>query len=289
MYTHIEKTNDHQFNRPDILSYQNSVKYLNDYYQYRKNIDSSFSYEQWAKESGNQTRSHMRLVSLGQRRITDDFIQEYCKYHNFTDEEVKHFYLINYYNESSIIEIKKNLLNAILENHEINHQEIESQEYKDFLSKPVYGTIQALLGFKDIEFTLSKITEVTRMEKNVLEDSLALLLKIVFIEEHISGSGEKFWKSKIKPFKIPDECNDALTQLHYKNLLESAEKVLNPEVGARCRSIMIPMLEENHEELKNDIEDFLRKIKAKYGSDEAQNRKLFKINLHAFPETEVIS
>jgi hypothetical protein len=70
--------------------------------------------------------------------------------------------------------------------------------------------------------------------------------------------------------------------------LESAEHVLKAKNGSRCRSVLMPVSEVQQNDLKNDIEDFLKKMKAKYGSDKIKNKKLFKINLHAFPITEIV-
>lgn len=272
---------------PQILKYHDPVEYLNDYYHYKKYMNPEFSYEQWAQESGTSTRSHMRLVSTGKRRITDHFVKEYCRYNNLTAQEEKHFYLISYYTDAKEKIIKATLFNTILEQHDLNHQEVDADLYKKFLEKSVHGTIQVLLGFNDVELTTKDLSHVLGLEQKVIEDSLRLLLEIGFAEEFEKFNGQKIWKSKVRPLKVSDSISHSLTKFHYQNLKESAEQVLEPREGSRCRSVMMSIGSEHHEDLKNDIEDFLRKIKAKYSSDEINNKEIFKINLHAFPLTKM--
>lgn len=132
------------------------------------------------------------------------------------------------------------------------------------------------------------MADLTKVDLIHVEKSLSVLMRIGFIEEKLTDSGEKIYRSIVLPLKVKSNQSKDLTKFHHKNLIESADHVLQPEYESICRSVMFSLSQEMTQEFKNDVESFIRKLKTKYGSDEIQGKKLIKINLHAFPLTKPI-
>lgn len=69
------------------------------------------------------------------------------------------------------------------------------------------------------------------------------------------------------------------------SLEEASAKNKQSDIYKKFRSILFAINPDNHQDMSDDIENFLAKMKNKYGCDEMNDKHLMKINLQAYPVT----
>ena len=282
MYTHYEQNEKHL----TVLNYESTVDYFNDIYRLEQKRNARFSYDIWANYLGIKSRSYLRLVCTGKRPVSDWFIDIFSMIYEFNPSEKKHFQAIAKYSNSENTVEKEIFKNALLEKHEINHEEL-AQDCSDYIKNPLLVKIQTLSGFKDIELTINKLMVLTNEPLSVLEESLSQLEDIQLIECHQNKNGETYWRSLIKPARIQKTpfSQASITTYHTLTLKEAITQVEKNDEASSFRSVLFSLNKNHFPEMKNDLEDFIRKIKSKYGSEELESKELFQMNLQIYPLT----
>lgn len=275
--------------KPSILSYTSAIEYLQDHYQYRKFKDPSFSYEIWAAELGLKSRSSLRLVCNGKKNITQAFINNFSVCLKLTLSEKEHFLLISKMTNSKTAEFRSLFLDKVHEKREIPHTEITAEMYTQFLSHPIAPVVQVLTGFQDFEANVSNLSKALNVKKEQVVKSLDLLEQCQLVQKETNEKSQDLWKTSITPFKVKDEAqSQPLYKYHHQTLSEAQQALLLEDELKRFRSVLMALDVDNFKDIKNDLEDFLRKLKSKYGTTEIKNKKLCKINFQIYPVTDTI-
>lgn len=282
MYTYYEKNEKHL----SILNYDHTVTYLTDIYSFERKQNNRFSYDIWAQYLGIKSRSYLRLVCTGKRPVSDWFIDIFAMIYGFSAAEKKHFQVIAKHSNSETDLEKQIFKNALLEKHEVNHEDL-TENVADYIKNPLLVKLQTLSGFKDVELTLKKLSALTDETVTVLEKSLLQLEDLGLIERHQNTEGEIYWRSSIKPVRIQNTpfSQKAVATYHKLTLKEASQQVEKHDDASTFRGVLFSLNRNKFPEIKEDVEDFIRKIKAKYGSEEIKNKDLFQLNLQLYPLT----
>ncbi|MBO9668017.1 MAG: DUF4423 domain-containing protein [Bdellovibrio sp.] len=62
--------------KPVVFEYLDAYQYLQDYYAFRKKLDAGFSYESWAVELNFNSRSFLRMMIYGKKKLTDKVVEK---------------------------------------------------------------------------------------------------------------------------------------------------------------------------------------------------------------------
>lgn len=76
---------------PEILSYNDYRKYLNDIFFFKKTMDKNLTYGKWAKEIGLSSISGLTMILAGQRHAGKSICELLIKNLNLTEPESAHF------------------------------------------------------------------------------------------------------------------------------------------------------------------------------------------------------
>lgn len=96
------------------------------------------------------------------------------------------------------------------------------------------------------------------------------------------------WTSKVRAFKISqDQQNKAVKSFHKATFIEATEKLDCKDTQKLFRSIFIPITEDQFDDFSIEVDQFINRIKNKYGDDYLKNKKLAKMNLQIYPLTQV--
>lgn len=275
---------------PDILRYASALKYLQDYYKFRKSNESDFSYEKWAQELGLNSRSSLRMLCNGQRIISESFIETFVKNNNLNSKELDYFTLLaNYQNTKSNI-LKKAFLDKISENNELLNPPLEIKERLQFLSSPVLPILQMLLAFKDFKATETNLKKRLNIDAKILNPALELLSDMgIAKSEFYENEKEAVWVSKVKHYKISDTLFDEAIKLFHRNSVNEALTMMEYDSNyTKFKSLMFSLPSSQFIDLSSDIEEFCNKLKYKYGNDFIENKKIYKVNIQSYPITEDI-
>ena len=274
--------------KPEILTYLSPLKFLDAYYLYRKSMDKSFSFESWSYELGFKGPSMARMVTRGERMISDDFIEIFSTQNEFSEEQKNYFILLAKYQNTKSNSLKKVYLDKILSNVKLMTDKMEVKNYIGFLSSPAVPIIQLVIAYDGFKATEEKLKSVLNMDSKKLNQGLKVLEDMGLIQSHTSESEKtKIWTTKVKHTQVPDHILNEAVNFFHKETTKEASQILDKNIlDKRFRSIYFSMTEEDFLELKSETEEFLTRVKNKYGNNKGGRRKFFKMNLQTYPLTE---
>lgn len=274
---------------PTLKKYIELTQYFEDYFKFRKSREPKFSYEVWAAELGFKSRSYMRMISKGVRNITPMFIKIYGTKMNLSPEEQDYMLLMAFYSRAKFATQKKMYLDKILDRMDSEQNRIEIKDYSEFLSSPHLMSLLLVISFEDVIATENNLKNLLGLKLVEIKKLLKTLQRLNLVSlKKAARYGEDIWISKSKALKIGDKAKDlALIQFH-KNTLAEARQILDSDPAfRRFRSVYFSVEENQFDELKTEVEEFLKKLRKKFGSEKLNGKSLVKLNLQTYPVSSV--
>jgi len=276
---------------PNINTYISAYKYLSDYYEYRKNLDSKFSYELWSVELGFKSKSSVNMICRGQKIISDSLIQSFSDKVGLNPAQKDYFYLLANYQNAKKPVLKRAYLDKIIEQVDNSVNTTDLKNHIQFLSSPALPILQLLISFKDFKATEAKIKEITGIKSKKLNEHFQVLEKLGLAQKVcVETEKDPVWVSNIKYFKISNKVQNEASNMFHQATTKEALEILNLKEDMRkFKSIFFSMNKENYADLSQDFDDFFAKIKFKYGNDFLLDKQLFKVNLQVYPVTKKLN
>lgn len=273
---------------PFVQNYTQLKQYLNDYFTYRKSMEKVFSYEIWGAELGFKSRSFMRMISTGERNITPKVSSILSTKLGFTPEQEEYFSLLIQHNNAKTASQKKIYSEKMLEFTAVEPDLIEVKEYEKFLSSPYLSQIFLLVSFEDMAATETNLKKLVDVSTNELKKALVTLEKMGMIKSVPFTGNKKRWVSNSKSFRVPGKPKDkSIVEFHQQSLKEASQVLATNQAFRHFRSIYFSINEDATEELKQEVEIFLAKMKRKYAGGSLNKKRLVKLNLQAYPVSQV--
>lgn len=269
---------------PSLCEYLNVNLYLQDYYQYRKNLAAGFSYEMWAHAMNVPSRSYLRFAILGKRGISEELAEKIVTFINFNETEKEYFFLLVLYTQASQPESKRiygKRLTHILRS-QIPLPEISPNP--SLLTHPLYLTVRNILSFSDAPRNAEGLARILNIPALQISEILFELQSQGFVTHEEGG-----WIASHSDVKIADTPkNEAMRNYHKLTLLKAIEAQQIPVEERSYRSIGLPLSEEEYHSYLQDLDNFAKEIYARYRKDTLSNRRLYQINFNLFPWTSVV-
>lgn len=256
---------------PLICEYEDLYKYLADYYSYRKHLDKQFNYELWSAELGYKSASYVKMVVGSHRAPTRELFQKFTNKVSLSFQEKKHFIVLMLKSRSALSAesefIQDHLLETLKNPIEVSIEEKETGAFLNHLQMPV---IQLLRSFKDAYFSDDELVDLLSISpadaKNIFENSS---------NQRRRGS-----------FKVePKNKSFELKKFHLETLKEAEMKIKEHPESANFQAIYFSMSEERQAEMQTEVQEFLNKMKLKYGDDKLSENRVYKMNLNVYPVT----
>lgn len=272
---------------PVVKNYTQITRYLNDYYLYRKSLDQSFSFDIWGAELGFKSRSFMRMLSKGERQVTLSVSKKLSDKLKFTAHEEEYFLLMIQHSYAKTAAQRKIYSEKMSEYTDPNQNTIDVKNYEKFLSSLHLAKVFLMISYADFVATESRLRKILNIKLIDLKKYLKELEKIGMIKSFTQGS-EKVWTNNSKSFKVPGKPRDkSIVAFHQQSLKEASEILKGTPAFRHFRSIYFSVDESETEELKQEVESFITKMKRKYPGGSLNKKRLVKLNLQAYPVSEV--
>lgn len=273
---------------PRIKKYSSILSYLNDYFEYRKQDDSKFTYDMWSAELGFKSRSFMYLICSGRRPLTNPFVNTLATYLNLSLAEKNHLLLLACYQRAKTTDLKSIFFDKILENLEQNENNMNAINYSKFVGSPTMPIVKMILSFDDIKGTEEELLSILPISKKDLAKDLIELEKMELIKKtYLESHQEIIWKATSKAFRVPDDrSNDIMDLFNIRTMNVAAEISKQNDVFKRFRSILFAIDPQDHEVLLTEVENFMSKMKNRFGYNDIQGKHIMKLNLQAYPVTK---
>ncbi len=271
--------------KPNARQYTDIVKFLNDYYDYRKKQDCSFSYDLWAAELGFKSRIFMYLICNGKRAITTQFINKFSDKIKMAAAEKNHLVLLASYHKSKSTELKSVFLDKILESLENKETTYNIHGYQKFISSPTMPLVKMVLSFDDIKGSIEELSEVLNMNKAEIKKDLVVLEKLGLVQKK-----QNLWKATSKAFKVPNDLKvNMMKDIYHRDLTEAQNINKQNDVFKKFRTILFAISPDEHDGALQEIEKFVTKMKNKYGYNDIAGKHILKLNMQAYAVTKVKS
>jgi uncharacterized protein (TIGR02147 family) len=274
--------------RPRIESYLDVRKYLADVYQWRKTIDPSFSYAQWAAEIGFKSRSFLRLVVTRKRSVTANSIPLFTKGLRLSAIDARYFERLVHYCLAETHQQKEHFFKELSQGAGAKFERTEIKDYYNLVSSTLGPRLQVLLTFADIERTPENLARLLNSTVAEVSKYLDILDRLGLASKLESAEGAE-WRPKHQHFEIPESLGStALQSYHRKSLEEAIEAIEIAPSLRRFQSALVALTPDEFDEFRGDVVKFLEASLAKFGKDEATGRRLYQINLNYIPVSSPI-
>lgn len=273
---------------PVVYEYLDVTLYLQDYYQFRKTRHKDFSYQFWADELGMNSRSFLRLIVTGKKRITPRFVESFARLNFSSSLEESYFELLVRYSQATSSRERHECSQRMLQILRSEHSVRIVTEKKDFMSDPFLPRLLSLLCFSDVRATAQFCSRLMNVDLDQINEGLYKLLTMNLVEK-VSIEGEDVWMAVSDVFHVPDSYgNFDLMKFHEKSLNEAIAAFDKPKELRRYKSLFVPLDEGNLEKFNKSLEDFIAEQLLLYNNKEGLGRYLYQINVNFYPVTERI-
>lgn len=268
--------------RPELKKYLNIFQYLYDYYQFRKENESHFSYEKWANELKVNDKSYIRLIVLGKRPLNQKMIDSFLNCLALSDDEQKYFKVLVDYTQSKTRMQKEILGQKLISLLKNELDQIEIKSHYDFLSNPLLPRLQVFLSFDDIDQSARNLAWLLNTSETEVINGLQKLLDFGLVIKN-----ENKYVVRKKSFKVTDQFRDLGLESYYHQNLDAAKAAIQlPQDERRFRSLLLPMNNEEFNQYLNSLNEFSSQLLTKYNSDIFSGRRLYQVHFNIIPASQ---
>lgn len=267
---------------PDVKKYLDANMYLKDVYSALKQSNRHFSYEEWAKVLEIPSRSYLRSVIYGKKKISESLAKKIADSLNLNVEAKEYFYLLVRFTQCEEVEQKKlfgrNLINLIKKS--VDYTTINPKA--TILQNPLVMIVRNILSYKDIKRDVDTLVHLTGQSKEMILECI----RILFQEGLIEAVGNE-WQATQKILKFEDqEQNRALLKFHEESLLKAIASQDIPAKERSYRSITLSLSEQEYLDYLRQQNDFIQSVFSRFDGDFLTERRIYQINFNLIPWTQ---
>lgn len=270
----------------DVFQFLDPYAAMKSYYQERKILDAHFSYNQWASELGVQSSSTLRMMINGEKKLSLGLAEKFLKIFS-TDDEKNYFLLLIAYAHASNPQEKSAAWAALSKILVAQINQTEAEDYFTYLSDLLLPKLQTILSFDDLSWTEENLAQALNTKTSTITEALTTLQNIGMAECVTDENNLSHWKAKSRLVKVSDKLGDLAVRRYHDACLEEAKKAQDLAVESRrYRSLLLPVSEEEFQNLNKEVDVFIKQLLSKYQSDHYKARRLYKVNLNYFPVSD---
>lgn len=270
--------------KPVVYDYLDVCLFLQDYYAYRKAVKQGFSYESGADELSFNSRSFLRMMILGKKKLTPNVIEALAHSLFPQKEQQDYFYYLVKYSQSKLVKDRHlfgQKMMQILKNH--NQPMIIGGE-TSFTSDPIYARLLSLFSYSDVIKNVSSLSRLLDQSEEVVLSALQALEEWKLIKK---DDEEGTWSSTVGIFKVADnKGNKNIHEFHRKSLLEAIQAFEKPVKVRTFKSLLLPMSEDDFNAFNEMLNDFSKEQMARHNPKVYKGKRVYQVNFNIYPVTE---
>jgi uncharacterized protein (TIGR02147 family) len=271
----------------NLFQYLDYRHYLKDYYDQKKQTNTSFSHRVFANKAGLNSPSLMVMIMKGERNLTAKSMPGFFKALGLSNREQKYFETLVSFNQANKPEAKKYYYEQLLPIYKKEHgQQLKADQY-EYLSKwhhPVIREMIALPNFRE------NCTWISRRLKNMIsateaKRTLQLLLELGLVSRNENGRLIQVDVSLATPSVVK---NLAALQYH-QQMLRLAHHSLTQDPGHKreISGLTASLSVEQYQKLKQYIIEFQNKLVCEFTTPQGSDPQVYQFNFQLFPITEI--
>ncbi|MGL1934511.1 MAG: TIGR02147 family protein [Fibrobacterales bacterium] len=266
----------------NIFDYYNYRTYLKEYYEYKKSVDSTFTYRVFAKLAGIGSPSVYGDLVTGRRNMTASLIPKFVKAIGLKEKEQQYLIQMMYFTHAKTQKSKEEtfeVLAKMLPNSIRTLTRSQREYYKQWYHvaiREVLAVFDVTDDFRDLGLFLTPQVSLLKVKK-----AMKLLQDLELIEK-VNG----FWRPKSG--KIIGDHIDVFTmrdvQKQMIDLGKEAIDMYTPE-KRNVSAIAMSVSSKGIERMIRKINMFRREMADLAQSDDDENQ-VYQLNLQFFPLTK---
>lgn len=272
---------------PSVFEYLSATSYLKDYYDYRKGLNSGFSYETWSDELGLKSRSFLRMMVIGKKRITEKLVEALCQNNFLTSQEREYFQCLVGYSQSGKSAEKEILGKRLIQIIKLQNKSSIIENPHDLISDPILPRMLSLFSYQDFNPSVENFARIFGLPS---ESVLRVLttLEQMGLARKVDEKGT-MWASEVITFKIPDRFGSMnMMQFHEVSLNEAIQAFHLPQETRKYKSLLLPMDADEYAKFNRLLDDFVAEQLANFNSKNAVGKRVYQANFNIHPTTEII-
>lgn len=268
--------------KPNILEYFEYLGYLRDFYAWSKQTNRAFSYQNWAKAAGLASKSYLRMVVCGKRKLTDETFRKLLPTLGLNDYERNFFKVLIELDRAKNLNEKARAYEEIVKIKSAKKIKDVDNTY-EYLSHEWLPRLHILLGINNIsraEDDLSKCLGLSLSEVKALCKHLELI-------GYAKKNGDQ-WESRNEITFMSNKINNIAVQKFHENSLKTSIEALNLDSNERhFNAIYYALDREGYEKVTQRIDAFARELLLEFSQKYTNNdKKLYQVNTNLIPMSE---
>ncbi len=269
--------------RPVVFEYLDYRTYLSDLFQYCKEENTTYSYRFFARKAGFSSPNFLKLVSTGQRNLTNESAGKIAKGFNLKKQEREFFENLVFMNQAGTHEEKDYYYQKMVAHKGSSNVATIDKDAYEYLSKWYNPVIREVVILGERNATPSQIADVLipKITAAQAEKSLNLLIRLGFIEKDKDG----LWQQTSMALATEPEIRSILAVNFHKEMLDLATQSIDrfDSMERDITSLTITFKADTMPELKRRIASFRKELLNLSCQTEKDADQVIQLNFQAFP------
>jgi len=277
----LEKVTESQ--KPSVFEHLDYRNFIQAYYQYKKDVRTSFSYRLFAQQAGFNSPNYVKLIASGSRNLTRINARRIAQACKMKKSELRYFMALVEWNQAKCAEDKETFWLELIKCAPKSEIHILNQSQTQIITRWYIIALLEMIRLKDFKndpYWISKRFSGHVSPKQVAE-AFHILKKEGLVEEI---NGRLQFTQKIV-FAGGDTPSQLIQSFHARNIPVGINKLLTVNVTKReYTASSIAVKEEDIPALKEEIRKFHDKI-MQISATQTDADHIYQLNLQFFPLT----
>lgn len=270
--------------RPVVFDYLDYRTFLKDMFEFKKTMHKFFSYRFFAREAGFASPNFLKLVTDGQRNMTNESVAKIARGFGLKKQESEYFEYLVFMNQAKTNDVRNHYYRKMLSvKGYINNHRLDKASY-EYFSKWYYPAIREIITFDGRRSTPEQIADRLnpKITPKEAEKALELLLELRLIKKDENGR----WEQCDKVVSTGPEVTSLVIANYHKEMLKLASDSIEryPSEERDITALTLSVKRESMAEIKARIASF-RKELLELACEDEDSDQVYQINFQAFPLT----
>ena len=272
---------------PNISDYYCYRKYLADFFDYKKEVNSNYSYRVFASQAGIKSSGHLKMIVNRDRNLGPKTLPMYLKALKFKKKREENlFQLLVKYDHTQSIDEKTELFEKILgEKSKNTSNPLERNQY-ELLSQWYVVTTYVLIGMDKFHATVESVYD--QLESKVPRIKIEKAIQILLEMDLVKAENGRYVQSG-GAFSTPDEIKAVAVNKYHENMVNlSLDSLKVHNVDERnFNGATIAIGPKNYKLLCKKLNEFRKEVNEMIGNDE-EATQVYQLCVNLFPLTKGI-
>lgn len=270
--------------RPVVYDYIDYRTYLRDMFEFKKTTQRFFSYRFFAREAGFASPNFLKLVTEGQRNLTNESVAKIVKGFGLKKQESEFFEYLVFMNQAKTNDSRNHYYRKMLSvKGYISNHRLDRASY-EYFSKWYYPAVRELITFDGGRLTVEQISQ--RLNPKITPKEAEKALKLLSELELIRKGEDGRWEQSDKVVSTGPEVVSLVVANYHKEMLKLASESIEryPADERDITALTLSAKRETMIEIKARIAAF-RKELLELACEDEDSDQVYQINFQAFPLT----